>query len=310
MLKLPQTVVVRCNPMNKKFYEEKGYNCPKVKEEFEVNVEDLQSSSRTKVFVECDYCGKEFLMYMYAYTQSIKNSNKLACNCCKNKKTYETIKSRYGVENSMQIPEIREKAKQTLIERYGVDSPSRTKQHQEAMKTYDKNIALQHYIDTCVKKYGVTNTSKLPSTIEKMKNTCVEKYGGESSQCSPEIRKKSYQTLLSDGKIPSSKSEQQMVALIKNIYGEENCTPQYIFDRCCFDCLLNFGNIKIDIEYDGRYWHDLKKGADIRRDFYTIKNGFKVLRFRSETEIPTKEQIIECVNYLVNSSHDRLVIEL
>ena len=96
---------------------------------------------------------------------------------------------------------------------------------------------------------------------------------------------------------------------LKYLYGEENCTPQYILDRISFDCLVVVGGIKIDVEYDCIYWHqDIHK--DIRRDYFTIGNGFKVLRFRSKNKIPSLEQIQDGVNYLVGSEHHHLTVEI
>lgn len=49
---------------------------------------------------------------------------------------------------------------------------------------------------------------------------------------------------------------------------------------------------------------------DIRRDYFTISKGYKVLRFRGNYAIPTREQIINSVNYLVNSEHHHLIIDI
>ena len=38
-----------------------------------------------------------------------------------------------------------------------------------------------------------------------------------------------------------------MIKLLKEIYGEDNCYPQYLLDRILFDCLLVLDDVKIDI---------------------------------------------------------------
>ena len=146
--------------------------------------------------------------------------------------------------------------------------------------------------------------------IEKAKNTCVQRYGGASSQCSPIVREKSRQTLVANGNIPVSKPEKEMVGKIQEIYGEDNCVPQYGFSGLSFDCLLNIQNCKIDVEYDGIFWHDMNPEKDKRRDYFVIKNGYKVLRFRGETKSPSYEQIKEGVDYLVNSQHNHYTINI
>lgn len=310
MLKLGEIAEVHWNPMNKNFYENKGYVYTKMGDTFFAKVEDLQPSARVWVKVICDYCHKEFEMLMYAYTRSTKNSDTIACDNCKVKKTRSTMLEKYGAENCMQIPEIRRKAFATLEERYGVSVPSQLPQHAEAMKHYDKELAKEHYIQTCLNKYGVDNPSRLSTVIEKTKKTCVEKYGGESSQCDPSVHYKTIQSMLNGGNILTSKPERQMVELLRSVYGDSCCYPQYNFGKCCFDCLLEVQGVRIDVEYDGKYWHNSKQERDKRRDFYVMRRGVKVLRFRGTTTPPTKDMIIKGVNYLVNSEHRHLIIDI
>lgn len=310
MLKLGEVVEIRWNPMNKSFYENKGYIYTGMGDVVLVKVEDLQPSSRIKVKVVCDYCCKEIEMFMYAYTSSTKNRDTVACGDCKIKKTKRTLLKTYGVENCMQMPNIRDKMFETLEKRYGVSVPSQLPQHKEAIKNYDKEAAKKQYIQTCLDKYGVDNTSKLPSTISKMKNTCREKYGGESSQCDPSVHYKTIQSMLNGGNMLTSKPEREMVELLKSIYGDSCCYPQYNFSKCCFDCLLEVQGVKIDIEYDGKYWHNQTEEIDKRRDFYVMRQGIKVLRFRGNTKPPSKDMITKGVDYLVNSEHHHLIIDI
>lgn len=310
MLKLGEFVEIHWNPMNKKFYEAKGYVYNGMNDNFVVKVEDLQPSARVKVKVICDYCHKEVEMFMYAYTRSTKHSDTIACGKCKVKKTRNTMIEKYGTENCMQLPKFRDKVRATLEEKYGVSVPSQLPQHAEAMKYYDKELAKARYAKTCLDKYGVNNVAKLSSTIDKMKQTCVQKYGGESSQCDSYVHYKTIQSMLDGGNMPTSKPERQMVELLRIIYGESCCHPQYNFGKCCFDCLLEVQGIKIDVEYDGKYWHNQKEENDKRRDFYVMRKGIKVLRFRGNINPPTKDMIVKGVNYLVNDEHHHLIIDI
>lgn len=210
----------------------------------------------------------------------------------------------------MQNPDVKKKLVDTLIERYGVDSPAKLPQHAEAMKAYDVKKAQESYVKTCMEKYGVDNAAKVQSVKDKMKATCVERYGGESSQCSPDVREKSWATLKSNGGVPSSKAEQAMVMGLIELYGSEACLPQFVLGRIAMDCLLVVDGVKIDIEYDGEFWHRDKKRQDMMRDFYCYEHGYKVLRFTSKYNTPTKEQIQDAVNYLVNSEHQHLIVSV
>lgn len=50
-------------------------------------------------------------------------------------------------------------------------------------------------VQTCINKYGVSNVSQIPSTIEKRKNKSLEKYGVTCTLYAPEIIKKKENTL-------------------------------------------------------------------------------------------------------------------
>lgn len=333
MLKPDQKVLMRWSTKNKKRLVSLGYVFTKMGDDVYVDIAHVTPNSHYKVVVICDYCGREFEMTMSNYSKSAKDRDKVACGNCRTIKTRERLVERYGVvaalqkqefkekavntnierygcENPTQNKGIREKQIKTLIERYGVDTPSRLPQYLEGIKNYDRKKAQENYVKTCLEKYGVDNTAKLQSVKDKAFVTCVKKYGGGSSQCSEEVRMKSLKTLSSNGAVPTSRAELKMVETIKAIYGEENCFPQYPLGRISMDCLLIVGDTKIDVEYDGKFWHDNKQDYDTRRDFYCIHRGYKVLRFSSKYNTPTEEQIKNGVHYLVNSEHNSVKFDI
>lgn len=310
MIKADELIPIVWNSRNVKYYMAKGYLYTHIGDEFFVRVEDLQPSSRVKVKVICDYCGDEFEMYMYAYTKSTQNSTTVACGKCKTIKTRQTMVERYGVDNCMLVNEFKDKMLSTIQNRYGVSSPVFLPQHQEAMKHYDKQSAKEKYVATCLARYGVDNTAKLEEAKVKAKATCIERYGGESSQCDPRVHGKTINTMLNGGSIPTSKAERALVERLQAIYGPDNCCAQYNFDKCAFDCLLTVADVKIDVEYDGEYWHRNRTESDKRRDYYVMNRGIKVLRFKGEQEVPSPNLIQNSVSYLVNSEHKHLIVNI
>lgn len=341
---LDTMVLIKWNGNNRKIYEPLGYNFTHYGETFDVRIEDLPKGSHVKIKVQCDYCGEIFEVAYYNLCRYLKDSDIIACKRCKNKKTHHTLYERYGVHAPIQREEFHQKIMDTNQLKYGASNPMQNKEVRakfelSMMGKYGVIHALQdsEFIEkarqTCIEHFGVDNSlkssdvqSKVKKTmkerygvenpmdkeefIEKAKNTCVQRYGGASSQCSPIIREKSRQTLAANGNIPVSKPEKEMVGKIQEIYGEDNCVPQYGFSGLSFDCLLNIQNCKIDVEYDGIFWHDMNPEKDKRRDYFVIKNGYKVLRFRGETKPPSYEQIKEGVDYLVNSQHNHYTINI
>ena len=69
--------------------------------------------------------------------------------------------------------------------------------------------------------------------------------------------------------------------------------------------MVNINDCKIDIEYDGQYWHTLDNQIykDRIRDNYLIEQGYKILRVKGNRKIPTKEQLQEGIDYLVKDNH-------
>ena len=262
----------------------------------EVKLEDMMEGSKCLVKVICDYCGKLHTKTYRDYLRYKASNGKDCCGDC-HKKAIETNQTRYGGNSPACSPEVIAKISKTSQEKYGKSWPSQVDWVREKVE------------NTNLDRYGCINPSQNLEVQLKQRQSCQRKYGGNSSQCSPEVRLKTLKTLTASGKVCSSKQERAMVESLKEIYGEDNCYPQYLLDRILFDCLLVLDDVKIDVEYDGVYWHkDAHK--DIRRDYFTISNGYKVLRFRGKYEIPTKEQIIKGVNYLVNSEHRHLIIDL
>ena len=71
------------------------------------------------------------------------------------------------------------------------------------------------------------------------------------------------------------------------------------FSRCILDIVLRINDIKINIEYDGWYWHNLKN--DRKRDEFLKSQGWKILRIRSGHKLQSLEQLKISLNKLINT---------
>lgn len=74
-----QYIEVSWHSQSKKHYIKKGYIFTKYKDKFFVRAEDLTKTSKAKVKVICDYCGKEYEMNWYHYKLDVLDKN---TNCC------------------------------------------------------------------------------------------------------------------------------------------------------------------------------------------------------------------------------------
>lgn len=96
----------------------------------------------------------------------------------------KTNTERHGVEFNFQREDVKEASKQTLINHYGVDNPSKSSEIKERKKK------------TCLKRYGVEFSAQAEQTKEKAKETFLEHYGVDHPFKAEEVKEKIKQTNL------------------------------------------------------------------------------------------------------------------
>lgn len=80
-------------------------------------------------------------------------------------KQKQTLLERYGVDNAFKSKSIQQKAKQTMMDRYGVEHALQNKAILDQVK------------QTNIDKYGVEYNIISPNNINKRKQTCITRYG-------------------------------------------------------------------------------------------------------------------------------------
>lgn len=101
----------------------------------------------------------------------------------KAEKSYNT---KYGVSNPFSSDYIKDKIKNTIINKYGVEYASQSKDVQYIRE------------QNTLKKYGVKHHLSLPSVIEKSRNTKLERYGDPNFNNSDKIKQSQQQQTLSN----------------------------------------------------------------------------------------------------------------
>lgn len=90
MIIRPQIVKTRWSNSNKEHLTSKGYKFTKIRQEVDINVDDLSKGSGVKVNVECDYCGKILNIPYNTYLKETKNeTQKTTCKHCGQEKAWE-----------------------------------------------------------------------------------------------------------------------------------------------------------------------------------------------------------------------------
>lgn len=182
------------------------------------------------------------------------------------------------------------------IEKYGgqYHCPRCTAHLPEVKKIHNDGIK-----KSLLEKYGVSNPISVPGVVDKMKQTCRERYGVDYSTQSEQMKQKSKETLEKLGKIRTSKPQIELYNLLKtNFPGVKLNSTMGPYN---LDCELIIDNVKIDVEYDGAFWHQ-NKSHDNQRDGFLKKNGYKILRIKGGIIIPDFTSIKEEIDILVNTS--------
>jgi very-short-patch-repair endonuclease len=65
------------------------------------------------------------------------------------------------------------------------------------------------------------------------------------------------------------------------------------------DVALRVGGVLIAVEYDCWYWHAGREEHEAQRDEELVAAGWRVLRVRSNAQLPTREQLDEVIERLL-----------
>lgn len=80
--------------------------------------------------------------------------------------------------------------------------------------------------------------------------------------------------------------------------------------RWWIDIVLLIEGQKIAIEYDGWHYHKNRQDKDRQKRKYLREHGFKTLRIKGGSDIPTKERLMAALDKLTDSTNKRLWYEI
>lgn len=266
-----QMIEIKWGRTNSSHYKNLGYEFTKLGDKILVHAEDLLPSSKAIVRVECDDCGEITTTTYQSYLISIKSHEcKYYCRKCIQKQDFvinkkqTTTYDKYGDKNIFKTDYFKNKSKETNLKKLGVEYPM-------------QSIAVQNKSKA---------TSDLNGTLLGFKN--------------PETLHKAQLTLSNNGSVMTSSQQIELYNLL--LENEYDCQINKPLDVLNLDIELNINNILIDIEVDGRYWHqDVQK--DRRRDEFVKSKGYKVLRIIIDRKLPDLDIIKSGINKLINSEH-------
>ena len=134
-------------------------------------------------------------------------------------KTKQTNLERYGFENPSQSKEVKDKIKQTTLERFGVECVFYLEEYRDKEKHISPE-ARQKAVNTIFERYGKENYANR----EKAKQTCLERYGVESKFNLPEFKEYIYNIMYKKYGVKHALQNAEIMNKFKNTclerYGE------------------------------------------------------------------------------------------
>lgn len=190
----------------------------------------------------------------------------------------------------MRSEEIKKKVKNTCLNKYGINNPMQSKEIQKKS------------ITTTLKHWGVEYSLSSEKVREKMEQTNLLRYGFKNPAQSKEIQEKIRKTFFENGKVRTSTQQIKLFNTLLEKY--ENCILNFPLENYSLDCVLEIEDVKIDVEYDGWYWHTINnmKEKDRIRDQIVINNGYKILRIKGGRILPEKEELFKSIEELKNTN--------
>lgn len=155
-----------------------------IHEKLEKPYEEL--AIRKKVWLFCDYCGKEFQRDKKSRERLNSVIKKDSCGGkeCKKLKINEVNVEKFGVPNFFESEKFKKQNKEICLERYGTENYYSS----DDFKT-KREIALQQ-------KYGVTSPLRSKIVQERQEQTMLEKHGVKNAMQAEKFKDKAKQTSL------------------------------------------------------------------------------------------------------------------
>lgn len=287
------------------FYQEL-YPQLKMRDKIQIPIEQLQKGSCKKIKVKCDICGKIFERsysnYLLSNHDEILDGIRDTCKKCCHSVASDVYKNRTGYSAPAANPDVQIKKQQKYFLQTGYNNPNQNPEVKQKKR------------DNYYNKTGYHNPSQNPEVKRKKNETYYINTGYKYCGTSPEDRKKAQDTYyqrtgyfnpMQNPKNAGRRSSNMcdsMIEIIKHNF--DNVQIEVPLYRYSLDCVVNVNGCKIDIEYDGWFFHKDKADSDAIRDQKVIKSGMKVLRIKSGSLLPDEQHLIDSIVELSRTDQD------
>lgn len=191
-------------------------------------------------YVLCKECNKNRVSFNTSIKKGYKNFCSVKCssnNKFVRNKYKETVKEKYGVDHYSKTTDFLDKYKQTNLEKYGVDNYSKTNEYLKKSK------------ESYLNNYEIEHPMKLSIIKEKVKQTNLERYGVEYPMKHDDVKRKTRQTNLERYGVDSySKTREFAISVNKTNnekYKANSITESEKFRKSNYDIAKDENYIKL-----------------------------------------------------------------
>ena len=250
---------------------------------------------------KCPTCGKPLIFkgifFKFCSNICAQSSDEIK------QKIKQTCLEKYGVDNYAKSKESKEKVKQTCLKKYGVEyswqsNECKQKIKQTCLEKYGVDSPLKSKEIrnkcklTCLEKYGVDNPAKLEENKEKVKQTCLKKYGGLAPICNPDIKNQIKQTCLEKYGVDNyGKSLKHKTNMSTIMLSDEMQKHRY--------SIMSKNNTFNTSKEEDEVYEFLSQYIDVTRQF----NGSSKYPFCCDFYIEDLDMFIECNFHWTHGGH-------
>lgn len=253
------------NSEHKIFNFESQINVEETIKKFGYHPDKYGKTSSKKVVATCRICGN--------FADISKGNWNKRGYACHNECRINSLKT----NNNLTDPVNREKAKKAMIEKYGTDKPSLSKEiANKISKSRSSQTSRDKYKSTSMERYGVDNIFKSEQFKADIKKKTIDKYGVEHISQAPEIQNKKKNTSIekygTDYPVQSDLVKEKIKSTIQNKYGVDAAT---LIPSAKSKALISF-NKTVSKDQDGsflqintlrnnqEFWDDMEKGLSVQ----------------------------------------------
>lgn len=288
---LDKIVYIKMNAKHISRYREMGYDCV-VGKLTPIKIEDLPKYSKCKINVICDCCHSESEVLYINYTKALDKFEKYRCYDCGRSAIKETCIDRYGVDNPTKLKQISEKISLNYKNKSDIEKELMIEKQKNTMfikygNWFVNTLSYKEKVrEKSIEKYGVVDYRKSDVIRNKFKKTMLERYGVVNPSQMPNQFKKSWFGNKINGLHSASNLKYQGTYefdFLENYYNKvtiEKIDPiKYKLNENTHyyhpDFYLPDYNLIIEVKSSYTYKFDLEK--NIAKKEYSIKSGFSFL---------------------------------